>query len=388
MKTRKESDFLGSVEVPAEAYYGVFTVRALRNFSISGIKAPEKFIRSLALVKKACALANMELGLLDKRSGNAIVQAADEVIKGKHTEQFPLDVYQAGAGTPYNMNMNEVLSNRALEILGQERGKYEIVNPNNHANMSQSSNDVIPTATRISVLYAIAELLPSLEKLEKALERKGDEFSKIVKTGRTHYQDAVPITLGQEFHAYANRIREAEKRIKNASEELKNLGIGGTAIGTGINTHPKFSGLVVERLNAESGFGLKVADDKIDKTQNFDDFVSVSNSLRMLCVDLLKISNDLKLLNSGPNAGIAEIMLPEVEPGSSIMPGKVNPSIPECLDMVCFEVMGRDQAVMLGAANGVLELNVYTPLIMHDLLDSLSILKNAIGMFSDLCIEG
>ncbi|MFA5077385.1 MAG: lyase family protein, partial [Candidatus Micrarchaeia archaeon] len=267
-------------------------------------------------------------------------------------------------------------------------GKYAIVNPNNHANMSQSSNDVIPTATRISALYALAELLPSLEKLEKALEMKAYAFSKMVKAGRTHYQDAVPITLGQEFSAYANRIRGARKRIADASEELKYLGIGGTAIGTGINTHPEFSALVVKKLDAETGFGLKIAVDKIDKTQNFDDFVSVSNSLRTLCVDLLKISNDLKLLNSGPNAGIAEIVLPEVEPGSSIMPGKVNPSIPECVDMVCFQVIGRDQAVVLGAANGVLELNVYTPLIMYDLLDSVSILKNAIEMFSDLCIEG
>lgn len=387
-ESRIERDFLGEVQVPKDAYYGVFTVRAGKNFQISGIRAPERFIHSLALLKKACALANMELKTLDPKLGTALVQAADEVLAGKHEGQFPLDVYQAGAGTPYNMNMNEVLANRALEILGHERGQYDIVNPNNHPNASQSSNDVIPTATRLAVLFAIKDFLPSLEKFENALRKKAKEFQHIVKTGRTHYQDAVPVTLGQEFEAYANKIRNAKKYILEAAEHLKELGIGGTAIGTGINTNPEFSRMTVKYLNGFTGFGFRVAEDKIEKTQNFDDFVGVSNALRILAIDLLKISNDFKLLNSGPNAGIAEIVLPEVEPGSSIMPGKVNPSVPECVDMVCFQVMGRDQTVMLGAANGVLELNVYTPVIMYDLMDSISILKNTLEMFAVVCVLG
>ncbi|MBU0586773.1 aspartate ammonia-lyase, partial [Candidatus Micrarchaeota archaeon] len=385
---RKEKDFLGEVEVPANAYYGVFTVRAKENFKISGINAPKKFIDALALLKKCCALANIELGTLDKKIGEAIVQAADEVLAGKHADQFPLDVYQAGAGTPYNMNMNEVLTNRALEILGHPRGEYKIIGPNNHPNASQSSNDVIPTATRISVVFAINETLPSLEKLENSLRKKSQEFMHLVKTGRTHHQDAVPITLGQEFLAYANKIEGARKYLIEASEKLKDLGIGGTAIGTGINTHEEFSVKTVAHLNDATNLGFTATKDKIDKTQNFDDFVAVSNALRIVCIDMLKISNDLKMLNSGPNAGIAEIILPEVEPGSSIMPGKVNPSVPECVDMVCFQVISRDQAVVLSAANGVLELNVYTPLIMYDLIDSLSIVKNTAEMFADKCIDG
>lgn len=385
---RTEKDFLGEVQVPKDAYYGVFTVRAKKNFQISGIRAPKRFIYSLALAKKACALANMELGTLDARIGAALVQAADEVMAGKFDDQFPIDVYQAGAGTPYNMNMNEVLANRALEILGKEKGKYDPVRPNDHPNASQSSNDVIPTATRISIVYAILDFLPSLEKFENSLRKKGKEFAHMVKTGRTHYQDAVPVTLGQEFDAYANRMANARKYLLEAAEHLKDLGIGGTAIGTGINTHPDFSKKTVDQLNKLTGFGFRVAGDKIEKTQNFDDFVAVSNALRIVAIDTLKISNDFKLLNSGPNAGIAEIVLPEVEPGSSIMPGKVNPSVPECVDMVCFQVIGRDQTVMLGTMNGVLELNVYTPIIMYDIHDSLSILGKTLEMFSDECVLG
>ncbi len=385
---RTEKDFLGEVQVPKDAHYGIFTVRAMRNFQISGIRAPKRFIYSLALVKKACALANVELGTLDAKIGAALVQAADEVMAGKFDSQFPLDVYQAGAGTPYNMNMNEVLANRALEILGKEKGKYDLVRPNDHPNASQSSNDVIPTATRISIVYAVNDFLPSLDKLEKELRKKAKEFAGIVKTGRTHYQDAVPVTLGQEFEAYANKLANSRKYLLEAADHLKDLGIGGTAIGTGINTHPKFAEVTVDWLNKLTGLGFRVAADKIEKTQNFDDFLAVSGALRILAIDLIKISNDFKLLNSGPNAGIAEIVLPEVEPGSSIMPGKVNPSIPECVDMVCFQVIGRDQTVMLGTMNGVLELNVYTPIIMYDIHDSLSILGKTMEMFADLCVSG
>ncbi len=385
---RVERDFLGEVQVPRDAYYGAFTVRASKNFQISGTRAPKIFIRSLATLKKACALANVELSTLDSKIGDAVARAADEVAAGKFDDQFPLDVYQAGAGTPYNMNMNEVLANRALELLGYERGRYDVVNPNNHPNASQSSNDAIPTAARISVLYSVNDLVPSLEKLERALRGKANEFSHIVKVGRTHYQDAVPITLGQEFEAYANKVEGAKKYLLEAADHLRDLGIGGTAIGTGINTHPRFSEATVRHLNELTSLELRAAEDKIEKTQNFDDFVAVSNALRVLAIDLLKISNDLKLMNSGPNTGLAEIVLPEVEPGSSIMPGKVNPSVPECLDMVCFQIMGRDETVKLGAAGGVLELNVYAPIIMWDLVDSLQILRNALEMLSDRCVSG
>ncbi len=385
---RVENDFLGEVQVPKGAYYGTFTVRASRNFQISGVRAPKLFICSLALVKKACAQANMELETLDAKIGTAVIQASDEVLAGKFDDQFPLDVYQAGAGTAYNMNVNEVLANRALEILGYARGRYDIVGPNNHPNASQSSNDVIPTATRIAVLYSVNDLTPPLERLENAFRAKAEEFSGIVKTGRTHYQDAVPITLGQEFEAYADKIENAKRYILEAADHLRDIGVGGTAVGTGINTHPRFSEAAVKYLNELTGLGLRVAEDKVEKTQSLDDFVAVSNALRILAIDLLKISNDLKLMNSGPNAGIAEITLPEVEPGSSIMPGKVNPSVPECMDMVCFQVIGRDETVKLCAAGGVLELNVYTPIIMWDMIDSFTILKNALTMFTDRCIVG
>ena len=385
---RKEKDFLGEVEVPKDAYYGIFTIRAKKNFQISGIKAPTSFIYSLVLLKKACALANVELKTLEAKLGTAIVQAADEVLAGKYDDQFLLDVYQAGAGTPYNMNMNEVLANRTLEILGYERGRYDIVEPQNHPNAPQSSNDVIPTAARMAILHAVHDFLPALTQFEGTLRIKAKDFYHITKTGRTHYQDAVPITLGQEFEAYANKIENARKFIIEASEHLKDLGIGGTAIGTGINTHPKFSQTTVKHLNKLTSFKFRVTKDKIEKTQNFDDFVVISNSLRILVIDLLKISNDLKLLNSGPNAGLAEIMLPEVEPGSSIMPGKVKPTIPKSVDMVCFQVNGRDQTLMLAATGGVLELNVYAPIVMYDLIDSLTILKNTLKMFADKCVSG
>ena len=379
--------FSGKSEVPKDAYYGIFTVRAAKNFQISGLRAPKKIHPFTCPSQKG--MHPSKHGARDSGKENRLshLQASDEVLTGKSDDQFPLDIYQAGAGTPYNMNMNEVLANRALEILGFERGRYDVIGPNNHPNASQSSNDVIPTATRISVL-SVQDFLPSLKKLENTLRDNGKRFSNIVKTGRIHYQDAVPFTLGQEFDSYANKMEGAEGYLLEASEHLKDLGIGGTAIGTGINTHPRFSEMTIKYLNNLTGLGFRVAADKIEKTQNFDDFVAVSNALRILSIDLLKISNDIKLLNSGPNAGIAEIMLPAVEPGSSIMPGKINPSIPECVDMVSFQIIGRDQTMMMSSANGVLELNVYVPIIMYDLTDSLSILKNALEMFADDCISG
>ncbi|MDP3765386.1 MAG: lyase family protein, partial [Nanoarchaeota archaeon] len=357
MDYRIEKDVMGEIKVPANSYYGAFTERARINFQISGIKAHGKFLTALATIKKAAALANMELRQLDEKLGNAIVNAADEVIAGKFNSYFILDVYQAGAGTPFNMNCNEIIANRATELLGGKLGEY-IVNPNNHVNMAQSTNDVIPTATKIAILSMLESLTLEAEVLKDSLRRKGGEFSGILKVGRTHWEDAVPVTLGQEFESYAVAIEKGISRIIGASNELKELGIGGTAIGTGITTHPRFHEMIVNELKSLTNIGLKTSKNLLEQTQNYNCFVSFSSSLKMLAIDLIRISNNLSILNSGPRGGIAEIMLPDVEPGSSIMPGKINPSIPECILMIGFDVLGKDKAVESAAQYSILELNV------------------------------
>ena len=387
MDYRIEKDVMGEIKVPANSYYGAFTERARINFQISGIKAHKEFLASLATIKKAVALANMELRQLDDKIGNAIVKAADEVINGKFDSYFILDVYQAGAGTPFNMNCNEIIANRATELLGGKLGQY-IANPNNHVNMAQSTNDVIPTATKIAILSMLENLTVEAEKFKDSLRKKAEEFKEILKVGRTHWEDAVPVTLGQEFESYAIALEKDIGRIISASQELKELGIGGTAIGTGIITHPKFHETIVNKLKNLTRIDLKTSSNLLEQTQNYNCFVSFSSSLKMLAIDLIRIANNLSILNSGPKAGISEIMLPDVEPGSSIMPGKINPSIPECVLMVCFDVLGKDKAVEIAAQYSILELNVMCPVIAYNILQSIKILTNSLKMFREFCING
>ena len=341
----------------------------------------------MATIKKAAALANMELRQLDDKLGNAIVKAADEVINGRFDSYFILDVYQAGAGTPFNMNCNEIIANRATELLGGKLGQY-IANPNNHVNMAQSTNDVIPTATKLAILSMLENLTVEAEKFKDSLRKKAEEFKEILKVGRTHWEDAVPVTLGQEFESYAVAIEKGIKRIINNADELRELGIGGTAIGTGITTHPKFHETIVNKLKNLTRIDLKASNNLLEQTQNYNCFVSFSSSLKMLAIDLIRIANNLSILNSGPKAGIAEIMLPDVEPGSSIMPGKINPSIPECVLMVCFDVLGKDKTVEIAAQYSILELNAMCPIIAYNILQSMRILTNAMKMFREFCING
>ena len=387
MSFRTEKDVMGPIEVPAGSYYGAFTERAKNNFKISGIKAHKEFLAALATIKKAAALSNLELNQLDEKTVNAIVKAADEVIDGKFDSYFVLDVYQAGAGTPFNMNCNEIIANRATELLGGKLGQY-LVNPNNHVNMAQSTNDVIPTTARIAILFLLKDLIQEARNLELSLRKKGGEFKSILKVGRTHWEDAVPITLGQEFESYAVSISKDLHRILESSKELEELGIGGTAIGTGITTNPKFHETIVRELNELTGLNLKTSRNLIELTQNYGCFVSFSSALKMLAMDLVRISNNLSILNSGPKAGISEIALLDVEPGSSIMPGKVNPSIPECVIMVCYDVMGKDKTVGLAAQYSILELNVMCPVIAYNLLQSMKLLTNTLKMFREMCIDG
>lgn len=388
MKTRIEKDVIGPVKVPSEAYYGSFTVRAHQNFQISGIEAPQAFKKALGVIKKAAAITNMELGELAPEHAKAIIKATDEFIDGKFDDQFTLDVFQAGAGTPYNMNANEIVANRANELLGGKKGVYLPITPNNHVNWGQSSNDVIPTAIRIAALMRVNNLYPEVEKLGKAFLKKGKEFNKIIKIGRTHLQDAVPIRLGQEFEAYGSAILRCHKNIKDAFSHLLELGIGATALGTGITTHPNYRSLMVKNLRNLLGFKFTLTKYPMELTHSMNAFTVASNSLRLLANDLVRIANDFKLLVSGPIGGIAEILIPEVEPGSSIMPGKINPSIPECVNMIGFQVIGNDTAINYGVQASQLELNVMTPMIMHNLMWSLKLLINGSRMFRTFCVEG
>lgn len=388
MDVRKERDILGEVQLPADAYYGAFTQRALDNFQISSARMHPVLIKTLAMVKSAAAEANAELGVLEKRRAKAIMQAAKEVIDGRFSHHFVLDMYQAGAGTPMNMNMNEVIANRANELLGEPLGSYTYVHPNNHVNMAQSSNNVVPTAVRIAALFLLDGLMESLDALEQSLLKKAEEFGTILKVGRTHLQDAVPIRLGQEFRAYAVNARKARQNIMLNSDGLHEIGLGGTAIGTGITAHPNFRSLVCRKLRKLTRKRLHIAEDGVAITQSMACFVQVSSSLRGFSIEIAKIANDLGIMTSGPSAGIHEIRLPEVEPGSSIMPGKINPSITESMKMICYQVIGNDSAIAMGANAGQLELNVMTPLIAHNLLESISLLTYGVHTFVSKCIEG
>jgi aspartate ammonia-lyase len=384
---RIEKDSLGDVEVPDDALYGAFTTRAFNNFRISGIKANPDLISSYAIIKKAAALANMQLDMLDKEIGKAIVLAADEVIEGKHEIEFIIDAFQAGAGTSSHMNTNEVIANIANIKLGGKAGKYDRVHPNNHVNMAQSSNDVTPTAARLSVLLTLPALVTELEGLSAGFRSKAIEYDDVIKVGRTHLEDAVPIRFGQVFEGYAASIEKCVDNLKNAGNGMLELGIGGTAVGTGINTHPDFKDTIISQLRDLTGFGFYKGN-SIMLAWSMLPFVAVSNALRMLALDLNKISNDLRLLNSGPKAGISEVVLPEVQPGSSIMPGKINPSIAEAMNMVCFQVIGNDHAVSLAAGAGQFELNVMTPLIAFDILWSVGLMTNTVSMFREKCVSG
>ena len=388
MKTRVERDFLGEKQIPAEVYYGVQTARAVDNFPISGIRPHPEFVRASAMIKRAAAQTNVEEGRLDRSIGEAIVQAAGEVMEGKLQDQFVVDVFQAGAGTSHHMNVNEVIANRAIERLGGEKGDYKLVHPNDHVNMGQSTNDVFPTAMRLAALSLLKALSPVLDHLKTAFNRKAEEFDRVLKSGRTHLQDAVPVRLGQEFGAYGASTGKAAREIERAAEPLKELGIGGSAAGTGLNTTHRYRRRVVEILRELSGFDLQEAKDLFEAMNSMAPFAGVSGALKILALELTRIANDLRLLSSGPRTGLAEIQLPPVQPGSSIMPGKVNPVMAEMLNMVCFHVVGNDLTISMAAQAGQLELNVMMPVIAFDLLQSLHILRNALVVFTERCVEG
>ncbi|MFP5269663.1 aspartate ammonia-lyase [Coleofasciculus sp.] len=386
---RIERDSMGERQIPNDAYYGIQTLRAIENFPISGIKPLPTYIDACVLIKKATAIANGNLGCIPQDISQGIIQAADEVLKGQWRDQFVVDIYQAGAGTSHHMNINEVLANRALEILGDEKGNYKRVSPNDHVNYGQSTNDVIPTAIRIGALLALEHTLyPALSDAITALDNKGDEFQDVVKSGRTHLQDAVPVRLGEEFRAWAQILSDHTNRIEQASEDLMVLGLGGSAAGTGLNTHPDYRHQVAQILAQLIDQPLKSAPHLMAAMQSMAPFVNVSGSLRNLAQDLVKISHDLRLMDSGPKTGFKEIQLPPVQPGSSIMPGKYNPVMAEMTSMVCFQVMGYDSAIALAAQAGQLELNVMMPLIAYNLIHSIEILGNTLSALTQKCLAG
>src|SRR5216117_275707 len=387
-QTRIERDPLGELPVPADALWGIQTERARQNFPISNLRPLPAFVDAVILIKKAAALTHRETGRLDRKLADAIIAAADEVLAGGHRDQFVVDPYQAGAGTSHNMNGNEVLANRANELLGGTRGDYKPVHPNDHVNMAQSTNDVIPTAIRLGALSQLAVLTESLTRLARAFLAKGKAFDNIVKSGRTHLQDATPIRLGQEFAAFAHTVERNRDRITRAADDLRDLGIGGTAVGTGLNAEPQYPGLMVKHLRAITGLDLREGKDRVQLMQSMGDAAAFSGALRTYAVDLGKIASDLRLLASGPRTGLAEIVLPPVQPGSSIMPGKVNPSIAEMVNMVCYQALGNDVAIAAAAEAGQLELNVMMPVIAHNLLFTMQILTNASRVFAERCVEG
>ena len=386
--TRIEKDPLGELAVPADALYGVQTLRAVQNFPISGLKPLPAFVDATVRIKRAAALTHRQTGRLDPKPADAIIQAADEVLAGKHRDQFVVDVYQAGAGTSHNMNVNEVLANRANEILGRKRGAYSPVHPNDHVNMAQSTNDVIPTAIRLACVTELPKLADAFASLAGSFEAKGREFDDVIKSGRTHLQDAMPIRLGQEFTAYGGSLRRGVQRVAEAADYLRDLGIGGSAVGTGVNVEPEYPALMVRFLSEMTGVELREGTDRIQLMQSMGDVAGFSSQLKVLALDLSKIASDLRLLASGPRTGFDEIRLPAVQPGSSIMPGKVNPSIPEMVNQVCFQVFGNDACVSVAAEHGQLELNVMMPVIAHNVLLSMRILTTAAQAFDTRCVRG
>ncbi|HVZ77734.1 MAG TPA: aspartate ammonia-lyase [Gemmatimonadaceae bacterium] len=386
--TRTEKDPLGPLEVPADAYYGVQTVRAVQNFPISGLKPLREFVRAVVWIKKAAALTHKETGRLDAKLADAIVAAADEVLAGKHDAHFVVDPYQAGAGTSHNMNCNEVLANRANELLGGARGTYSPVHPNDHVNMAQSTNDVIPTAIRLGTLDLLGPLVTAIAGLRDAFAAKGREFDDVLKSGRTHLQDAMPIRLGQEFTAYAGTLDRSIRRLEQVADFLRDLGIGGSAVGTGVNVEPEYPVLMNKYLRQVTGLDLRVGADRVQLMQSMGDAAAFSSVLKVLALDLSKIVSDLRLMVSGPRTGLDEIILPAVQPGSSIMPGKINPSIPEMVNQVCFQVIGNDACVAAAAEHGQLELNVMMPVIAHNVMFSMIILASAATVLAERCVSG
>ena len=388
MQFRTERDPLGELDVPADAYYGIQTARAIDNFRISDLRAPSDLVVATVLIKRAAAEANEALGRLDTRVAEAVIQAADEILAGALRDQFVVDVYQAGAGTSHNMNTNEVIANRAAEILGGNRGDYALVHPNDHVNMGQSTNDVFPTATRLALLIGMRPLVDAARGLASALREKADAFAHVLKVGRTHLQDAVPMTLGQEFGGFAACIDRGADDVEQAAEQLKELNLGATAVGTGLNAGEDYTRVTVSNLARALAVDLRPAANRFRVTQSMGDIVAYSGAVRRLAVEVSKVASDLRLLSSGPRAGIAEIILPAVQPGSSIMPGKVNPSIAEMVNQVCFQVIGCDATICAAAEAGQLELNVMMPVIAWNALLASRILANAMETLEMRCVEG
>ena len=388
MEFRVEKDSIGTKDVPENVYYGVQSLRAAENFHITGLNMHPEIINSLAYIKKAAAITNCEAGLLDKKRTQAIVQACDEILEGKFREDFIVDPIQGGAGTSLNMNANEVIANRAIEILGGKKGDYSVVNPNDHVNCGQSTNDVIPTAGKMTSLRLLKKLKKQLLRLHSALEQKADEFDGVIKMGRTQLQDAVPIRLGQEFKAYSVAILRDLNRMDKAMDEMRTLNMGGTAVGTGLNADESYLRRIVPNLSEISGMDLVQAYDLIDATQNLDSFVAVSGAVKACAVTLSKIANDLRLMSSGPRAGFGEINLPAKQNGSSIMPGKVNPVIPEVVNQVAFNAIGNDMTITMAAEAGQLELNAFEPIIFYCLFQSIDTIAYAVNTFVDNCVIG
>ncbi|WP_337742786.1 aspartate ammonia-lyase [Fusobacterium gonidiaformans] len=388
MTFRLESDSIGSLQVPSDAYYGVQTLRAKNNFFITGYRLNPIFISSLAYVKKAAAICNMEAKTIQEDIAKAIIQAADEIIAGKFRDQFITDVIQGGAGTSMNMNMNEVIANRANELLGGALGTYDKVHPNDHVNFGQSTNDVVPTSGKLTIQFLLKDLVNNLEDLYSAFQSKATQYDHIIKMGRTHLQDAVPIRVGQEFRAFSGPVKRDIERLKAAMYELSFVNMGATAVGTGLNADVNYIQRVVEVLSEVTGFSFSQCEDLVDGTRNLDSFVYLSSILKTCAVNLSKTANDIRLMSSGPKAGIAELILPQEQPGSSIMPGKVNPVIPEVMNQVCFQIFGNDVTITKAAEAGQLELNVFEPVLFFNLFQSIQILTNGIRTFIDNCIAG
>ncbi|MBR3336428.1 MAG: aspartate ammonia-lyase [Bacillus sp. (in: Bacteria)] len=385
---RIEKDFLGEKEVPSAAYYGVQTLRAVENFPITGYRIHPSLITAMAIVKKAAALANIDTGYLAKDIGHEIAEAAQEIVDGKFHDQFIVDPIQGGAGTSINMNTNEVIANRALERMGYEKGAYAKISPNTHVNMAQSTNDAFPTGIHIATLMMLEKLLITMEELHSAFRKKAKEFDHVIKMGRTHLQDAVPIRLGQEFEAYSRVLARDIKRIKQSRQHLYEVNMGATAVGTGLNANPMYIEQVVKHLRTFSGFPLVGAEHLVDATQNTDAYTEVSAALKVCMMNMSKIANDLRIMASGPRVGLAEIQLPARQPGSSIMPGKVNPVMAEVINQVAFQVIGNDHTICLASEAGQLELNVMEPVLVFNLIQSISIMNNGFRVFREYCIEG
>lgn len=388
MSFRIDRDSLGDVRVPSEAYYGPFTVRASLQYTVTGEKAHEDLIKAYAMIKKSAAMANMELNVLDMTKASAIIKSCDEILESKLLDQFIIDAINSGAGTALNMNINEVLANRALEILGKKKGEYEIISPNDDVNMSQSSNDTFPTAMHVAITVNVLATISALEDLIQSLQRKAIEFKDAIKIGRTHLMDALPVTLGIEFGEYAYSLEIAKKKLYQSVENLNFVGLGGTAVGTGVNSPRGFRQLAIRHLSEISGLDLKPSPNVYYSLQSKLDVANCSSALRNLALELIKIANDLRLMASGPNAGFAEILIPAVHPGSSIMPGKVNPSLAECLDMICFNIVGNDVSVAMAAQAGQFELNVMLPGMTKNVLDSAKMLKNFLPKFAKNMVDG